>query len=184
MLAQAMIVQAINQGSVLGFYRASQYGMKNSVGYLIKRTANLVQPRMEAIFSDQELTYSQWTVLMVLREYAGSTAADLARDICHDPGSLTRIIDDLESRGLVTRQRSADDRRVVVLTLTPKGALLLDAIIPRVVEFWNGLLDGFSQADVKLLIRLLGKLLAAAGGQRDKPVRKAARDPERARRKA
>lgn len=167
----------------MGFYRASQYGMKNSVGYLIKRTANLVQPQMESIFADQELTYSQWTVLMVLREFAGSTAADLARDICHDPGSLTRIIDDLEKRGLVTRQRSADDRRAVVLTLTPKGGVLLDAIIPRVVEFWNGLLGDFSQADVKLLIRLLGRLLDAAGGQRDKPARKAARDPARARRK-
>jgi hypothetical protein len=33
------------------FYRASQYGMKNSVGYLVRRTANLVLPRFEALFA-------------------------------------------------------------------------------------------------------------------------------------
>jgi DNA-binding MarR family transcriptional regulator len=153
----------------LGFYRAGHYGMPNSVGYLIKRTVGLVQPRMEALFADQELTYSQWTVLMVLREHGGSTAADIARDICHDPGSLTRIIDELESRALVSRQRSGADRRQVVLSLTPKGLALLESLIPRVVEFWNGLLDGFSQTEVKSLIRLLTRLLTAASGQRDKP---------------
>jgi DNA-binding MarR family transcriptional regulator len=105
---------------------------------------------------------------MVLREYGGLTAAELARDICHDPGSLTRIIDELESRALVSRQRSSADRRLVVLNLTAKGLSLLESVIPRVVEFWNGLLDGFTQADVKLMIRLLSRLLAATGGQREK----------------
>ena len=51
----------------------------------------------------------------------------------------------------------------------PKGLALLESLIPRVVEFWNGLLDGFSQTEVKSLIRLLTRLLTAASGQRDKP---------------
>lgn len=153
----------------MGFYRASQYGMQNSIGYLIKRTTLLLQPRMETLFAGQELTYSQWIVLMVLREFGGTSAADLARDICHDPGSLTRIIDELEGRGLVSRQRSEADRRVTLLALTPKGAALMEATIPHVVGLWNGLLEDFSAAEVKQLIGLLTRLLAAAGGQRAKP---------------
>ena len=56
------------------FYRASDYNMKNSVGYLIRRTSNLMLPQLEALFADASLTFSQWTVLMALREWGNSTA--------------------------------------------------------------------------------------------------------------
>jgi DNA-binding MarR family transcriptional regulator len=146
------------------FYRASHYGMKNSVGYLIRRTANLVLPQIEKIFADDELTFSQWTVLMALREWQASTSAEIARNICHDAGSLTRILDQLERRGLVARLRSDTDRRVVMITLTPRGAETVERVMPKVVAFWNGLLGGFNHAEIKTLIGLMTRLVAAAGG--------------------
>src|SRR5271156_797607 len=115
------------------FYRTADYGMKNSVGYLVRRGSNLILPQFEALFADQDLTFSQWTVLMALRESRASTATELARDICHDAGSLTRIIDELERRDLVARQRSETDRRLVALTLTPRGAGMVETLVPRVV---------------------------------------------------
>src|ERR1700722_5787924 len=108
------------------FYPTSHYGMQNSVGYMIRRTANMVLPQMEALFGDAGLTFSQWTVLMALREWRQSTSGEIARNICHDAGSLTRMIDQLDERGLITRLRSAADRRVVMLTLTPKGSALVE----------------------------------------------------------
>lgn len=149
------------------FYRAGHYNMKNSVGYLIRRTSNLMLPQMEALFSDEALTFSQWTVLMALREWGKSTAAQLARDICHDAGSLTRILDELEQRDLVGRARSETDRRVVTLSLTPQGLALVENLLPRVVEHWNTLLGDFSHLEVKLLIKLLTRLSLATEGKRD-----------------
>lgn len=149
------------------FYRADQYGMKNSVGYLVRRTANLVLPQFEAMFAEEDLTFSQWTVLMGLREWRETTSAEMARNICHDAGSLTRILDQLETRGLVTRLRSETDRRAVVLTLTPQGRETMEKLMPRVVHFWNGLLAEFNHAEIKTLIGLLTRLVAAAGGTRD-----------------
>ena len=154
------------------FYRAAHYGMKNSVGYLIRRSSNLLMPQMEALFADESLTFSQWTVLMALREWGQSTAADVARHICHDAGSLTRILDELEERGLVTRARSETDRRVVALTLTTKGLAMVEMLLPRVVEFWNGLLGDFSHLEIKLLVKLLSRLVDAADGQRAEPRRR------------
>jgi len=142
------------------FYRTADYGMKNSVGYLVRRTSNLVLPRFEALFADNELTFSQWIALMALREWRNCTSAEMARNICHDAGSLTRILDQLE-------QRSDTDRRAVRLTLTPRGAQLVESLMPRVVEFWNELLGDFSHAEIKTLIRLLTRLVTAAGGCRD-----------------
>lgn len=148
------------------FYRTGHYGMKNSVGYHIRRTANLVLPQLEALFADDELTFSQWTVLMALREWGQSTAAEMARGICHDAGSLTRILDELEARDLVTRLRSDTDRRQVRLTLTPKGLALVESLLPRVVDHWNGLLSGFTHPEIRQLIQFLTRLTAAAEGER------------------
>jgi len=154
------------------FYRTTHYGMKNSVGYLIRRSTNLILPQMEMLFAAESLTFSQWTVLMALREWGQSTAADLARNICHDAGSLTRILDELEERGLITRARSETDRREVALTLTTKGLGIVETILPRVVEFWNGLLGDFSHLEIKLLVKLLSRLVDAAGEQRAEPRRR------------
>lgn len=148
------------------FYHASHYGMKNSVGYLIRRNANLILPQLEALFTDASLTFSQWTVLMALREWGQSTAAEIARDICHDAGAITRIIDELEERGLVTRARSETDRRLVALKLTPQGLSLVENLLPLVVEHWNELLHRFTHAEVKLLLNFLTRLTAAAESKR------------------
>ncbi|HEY2836834.1 MAG TPA: MarR family transcriptional regulator [Rhizomicrobium sp.] len=159
------------------FYRASDYNMKNSVGYLIRRTSNLMLPQLEALFADASLTFSQWTVLMALREWGSSSSVQVARDICHDAGSLTRILDELEERNLISRVRSETDRRSVTLSLTSQGLALVETLLPRVVEHWNTLLGDFSHTEIKLLIKLLTRLTLATAGRRDE------RDPRFRKRK-
>lgn len=149
------------------FYRASHYNMKNSVGYLVRRTSNLMLPQLEELFADESLTFSQWTVLMALREWGHSTSAELARDICHDAGSLTRILDELEQRDLIARVRSETDRRVVALSMTPQGLSLVETLLPRVVAHWNELLGDFTHLEIKQLIKLLTRVTRAAEGKRD-----------------
>ncbi len=149
------------------FYRASHYSMKNSVGYLIRRTSNLMLPQMEALFTEEALTFSQWIVLMTLREWGHSTSAELARDICHDAGSLTRILDELEQRDLIARVRSETDRRVVTLSMTPQGLALVEGLLPRIVDHWNELLGDFSHLEIKLLIKLMTRLTNATEDRRD-----------------
>jgi DNA-binding MarR family transcriptional regulator len=147
------------------YYRPSNYTMRNSVGYLMRICTNRVLPQMEALFEDQELTFSQWTTLVALHDGRISTAGDLAHNICHDAGSLTRLIDEMIKRGLVTRSRSESDRRVVTLALTQRGCDLVEELAPRVMDFWNDLLAGFSHAEVDTLINLLTRLVLVAEGQ-------------------
>jgi DNA-binding MarR family transcriptional regulator len=147
--------------------------MRNSVGYLMRMCTNRVLPQMEALFADQELTFSQWTTLVALHDGRIKTAGDLAHNICHDAGSLTRLIDEMVKRSLVTRSRSETDRRVVTLLLTARGRALVEQLAPRVMHLWNGLLAGFSHAEVDTLINLLTRLVVAAEAQNDKkPGRK------------
>jgi DNA-binding MarR family transcriptional regulator len=166
MIADATIAHARKRG-MRAFYRASHYNMKNSVGYLIRRTSNLMLPQMEALFAEESLTFSQWIVLMALREWGQATAVQVARDICHDAGSLTRILDELEQRDLITRARSETDRRVVTLSLTSQGLAMVEHLLPRVVEHWNNLLGDFTHLEIKLLIKLLNRLTLAVEDKRD-----------------
>jgi len=143
------------------YYTADNYAMRNSVGYLMRICSNRLLPQMEALFEDEELTFSQWTTLVALHDGRITTASDLAYNICHDAGSLTRLADQMVQRGLVTRSRDEADRRVVRLGLTPRGRKLVEALAPRVMDFWNGLLAGFSHAEVNMLISLLTRLVTA-----------------------
>src|SRR5271156_2811075 len=116
------------------YYKPSNYSMRNSVGYLMRICTNRLLPQMEALFQDEELTFSQWTTLVALHDGRVTTASDLAYNICHDAGSLTRLVDQMVKRGLVTRGRDEADRRVVRLALTPRGRKLVEALAPHVMN--------------------------------------------------
>jgi DNA-binding MarR family transcriptional regulator len=141
------------------FYRADNFQAQNSVGCLIRRLNNLMTPRAEARFADEELTFSHWVTLMCLRDGLASTCADIARHMNHDSGATTRLVDQLEKRGLLTRSRSKTDRRVVHLTLTADGKAMAKALAPRTMNFWNDMLDGFTTAEAGMLIEMLTRLL-------------------------
>lgn len=140
------------------FYDVDSFNGCRSIGYLIRRCHNKLMPRAEAQFADAELTFSQWVVLMSLRDKAADTCADIARNMNHDTGAVTRLVDQLEKRGLVARKRSTADRRVVHLKLLPAGKAMAKALTPRIVDFWNRVLGDFSPIEAANLITLLSRL--------------------------
>ena len=143
------------------YYRPGNYAMKRSVGYLMRMSVNRVLPELEGLFQDRELSFSQWTTLVALYDGKISSAGDLAHNICHDGGSLTRLVDQMVERGFVTRARNERDRRSVKLALTARGRAVVEALAPDVMNFWNSLLAGFTHEEVDTLIALLTKLVLA-----------------------
>ena len=72
------------------------------------------------------ITSTQASIVFMLAAGQGVTAADLAREYGIDASAVTRLIDRLEKRGLLSRVRSEEDRRVVRLALTPEGHALAE----------------------------------------------------------
>lgn len=140
-------------------YRPDSFHLRDSIGYLQKRAQRLMQERIEALFAEQGCTLQQWVVLMHLRDGIAFTTADLCRDLHHDSGAMTRLIDQLESRHLIERRRNSDDRRVIELSITKAGHELLDQLIPTACDMLNTTLDGFSRDDLKLLQSLLRRII-------------------------
>ena len=83
---------------------------------------------------------------------------DLCGQFRHNSGALTRVIDQLEERGLLTRIRRDRERRKVELELTATGREVINGLIPLVVEKLNLVLADFSSAEVTECLRLLTKL--------------------------
>jgi DNA-binding MarR family transcriptional regulator len=142
------------------YYDPQHFHPRNSVGYLMKRAHGLLHDRYEPLLAQHGFTFTQWVVLIWLRENGVLTPGDLCRDLRHDNGALTRVIDQLEARGLVDRSRSRQDRRVVEIDITADGKAVLDALTPLIVEQLNLALSGFDAKEFAELQRLLGKFVA------------------------
>lgn len=142
------------------FYSASQLQPENSVGYLMRKVMTSIRTQADAQLALHDLTYAQWLPLFKISLCSQTTVASLARDLETDPASMTRALDRLEAKGLVARQRSTTDRRVVQLALTPEGQAAAAKVPPVLADVLNGHLSDFSPDEWQLLLRLLRRMLA------------------------
>src|SRR5690606_4564742 len=133
-------------------YDAKTFTSSNSLGYLLKVSHALMHEAAAAAFAPHDVSFMQWLVLTKLRE-GTLNASDLCRTMRHDNGALTRLLDQLEERGYVERERSQADRRVVELRLTPAGRRKVTELMPLLVDCLNGSLASFSRAEFSELVR-------------------------------
>lgn len=142
------------------FYGHGQPQPENSVAYLMRKVMSSIRTQADAQLAAQDLTYAQWLPLFKISLSDQTTVASLARDLETDPASMTRALDRLEAKGLVLRQRSNTDRRVVQLALTPDGRAAADKVLPVLADVLNGHLSDFSHDEWQLLLTLLRRMLA------------------------
>ena len=144
-------------------YRVADFVIDESIGYLVKRVRSMLSMAVEreiAGTSDSDVTYEQWGVLVTMLMQRGDTAADLARCMECDTGSMTRMLDRLEAKDLIVRTRSTDDRRRVQLDLTPSGKKQSERLVKAIVKVLNRHLDGFSVDELDLFKSFLRRMLA------------------------
>jgi DNA-binding MarR family transcriptional regulator len=128
------------------------------------RTADRVQIQLERLFRGHGLTHSQYNVLRILRGEGRPTPVleVAARTVAVVP-AITGLIDRLERAGLVGRQRSAQDRRVVFVAVTDEGLRLLAALDGPLAALEKRLAGGLSRAQLRTLIRLLEQVREPLG---------------------
>lgn len=141
------------------FYKPEGGPPDHNVGYLMKRIVNGLGRDIDALLAPQGLTHAQWMPLYKLHLGQGSTVAELAALCLMDAGAMTRTLDRLERKGLVRRTRSARDRRVVNLALTPQGRAAAAQIPFVLCEVLNAHLKGFSREEWQQLQSFLARML-------------------------
>jgi DNA-binding MarR family transcriptional regulator len=143
-------------------YRASDFVMDDSIGYLLKRVRSMLSNAVEREIADtdSDVTYEQWGVLLMILNERGDTAAVLSRGLECDTGSMTRMLDRLEAKQLIVRTRSTDDRRRVQIDLTPTGKKQAERLVKAIVKVLNRHLDGFSVDELELFKGFLRRMLS------------------------
>jgi DNA-binding MarR family transcriptional regulator len=155
--------------SVADVYDIETYQPRKGVGYLLSRVrSELLLALDKALATDEELaplemSAAQFIVIatLALAETAKS-ASDLCRGISYDAGAMTRMIDRLESKGLIRRNRRLDDRRVVYIELTEEGSRAFPRMRVISMGVVNRFLRGFSQAEARQLESFLTRMLENA----------------------
>jgi homoprotocatechuate degradation regulator HpaR len=119
-----------------------------------------VMRRFRPALSAFDLTEQQWHVLQALISTTQVEIRDLAHTTCLEPTKLSRILKDLEDRGLVERRRSGRDMRLKLAAISSNGILLIDQLRPIAEEISIEIANSYGGARVGELMELLRELTA------------------------
>jgi DNA-binding MarR family transcriptional regulator len=147
-------------------YDPETYQPASSVGQLMYRVKAAHMNALDEVFAKDpdlaplEISAAQYVVISVLaKSKCVDSATQLCKDLSYDAGAMTRMVDRLEAKGLVSRRRCPDDRRLVKLELTEAGLAALPKLRECSVQAINHFLRGFSQAEARQLESFLARML-------------------------
>ncbi|MBS1210918.1 MAG: transcriptional regulator, MarR family [Proteobacteria bacterium] len=143
-----------------GAIPAGIYCFEDSLGFLLGR----LKGRMAAVLDEEltalDITHAQWVILMRIANGVGRTCGELCRHIAYDTGSMTRMLDRLEEKLLIVRERSAEDRRVVGVSLTEHGLALYPQLQAAGFRVLARMSAGFSKDEVEQVKSQLRRMLS------------------------
>jgi MarR family transcriptional regulator, transcriptional regulator for hemolysin len=126
-----------------------------TLGFLLHDVARLLRKRFEQNARGSGLTRSQWQVLAYLSQNEGINQGGLAELLDVEPITLCRIVDKLETLGLIERQPHPSDRRIWLLHLTPAARPKLAQLRKLGDMTRSEALAGVSEADRLRLLKTL-----------------------------
>lgn len=135
---------------------------RRALGTYVKlvRAAETATARIHRHLADVGLTPSQFGVLEALLSLGPLCQRDLGEKILKSSGNITLVLDNLEKRGLVRRERGTEDRRFITVSLTEDGERLIYTIFPRHVQAVTDEMAVLTEGEMDelgRLCRLLGK---------------------------
>jgi DNA-binding MarR family transcriptional regulator len=131
--------------------------LESEVFLNLMRTADALSRGIEEILKLAGLSHTQYNVLRILRGAGeqGLCCREVAeRMITRDP-DITRLLDRLERRGLLTRSRDSRDRRVITVRITAAGMKVLKNLEGPLTEYNRELLSHMDKPDLRKLLELL-----------------------------
>src|SRR5689334_14804954 len=122
--------------------------LQEEVVLSMMRTADLLAMPMTEVLRQEGLSLSQYNVLRILRGAGpdGLPCGEISERMVRRDPDLTRLLDRLETRGLVTRSRGITDRRVVLASISQAGLKLLQSLDATVDETVKQALSHMSKA--------------------------------------
>ena len=131
--------------------------LKNQLCFPIYLCAKEIQRRYTPFLDEINLTYTQYVVMMYLWEKGSSNVKDMGDALLLDPSTLTPLLKKLETKGYLTRTRSVQDERNLIIELTQEGWAIRDKAVeipPQIGKCIN-----LTEDEAVLLYKTLYKIL-------------------------
>ena len=124
----------------------------------LMRAAESITTRAHKHLSSAGLTVSQFGVLEAIHHLGPLSQKELGRKILRSSGNITMVIDNLEKRRLVRRERDTSDRRIFIVHLTDEGQKLIRKIFPSHAALITGEMSVLNATDQTVLGNLCKKV--------------------------
>ncbi len=118
-----------------------------SLLYAVKQVELIVRAHLDDLLRDSGVTALQYTALTVLARRDKLTSAELARNSFVTPQAMADLVTALERGGFIVRRRNPDNRRQLLISLTPEADALLDHFDAPVAGLQERMLDGFDDGE-------------------------------------
>lgn len=129
--------------------------LDNSLDFMLVKVVNKLRCQIGRQLKHLDMTSEQMVVLVRLREQDGLSQKELADKIFKDQANTTRILDKVESKGLVRRVDALNDRRSYLVYLTDEGKRTVEECYPLVLQVKGKISNGLTESDTVALRRML-----------------------------
>ncbi len=134
--------------------------MDFNYGFTLESTAKKIKLALQRRFNEigVDITVDQWVVLLELHKHGTQNQVALCELCCKDAPTITRIIELLVKKELITREGCKEDRRRFNISLNKKGKALIQKLLPIIVEFRIQGWDALTEKDILHLERITKKI--------------------------
>jgi len=128
--------------------------------FQIDKTSKIAKQYSQGEFDrlNLDITVEQWILLKIIHENVGMSQKDIAVKSLRDPASITRTLDILQKKKLLTRSPIPENRRQYKIDLTKKGKQFIDKHMSLIKTHRKRSVRKISKSDQKKLVELLQKI--------------------------
>ena len=127
----------------------------------LMRAREAVMQRFRPHLRRHGITDQQWRIIRLLVEADALEILELSERCCIHAASLSRILPNMETAGLIARCAHARDLRRVIVSITPQGRCLFETVAPRSEEIYAEIARDIGPARLNLLYRALDDMIEA-----------------------
>jgi DNA-binding MarR family transcriptional regulator len=136
------------------------YESRARVGRLIHRTQAEMVLALDSELSDQGITAAQYVILAAINAGRAETASQLCKEISYTPGAMTRMLDRLEDKGMISRSPYEANRRAHKVELTDNARAMFPTLLAASTAVIDRFLGVFDADELAQLEALLTKMTA------------------------
>ena len=140
----------------------NRFDPEKSAGFLIARAAYHLKGQVRKFLAEADIQLSpeEIAILTAMAHLdSAKSMGELSERLARDSTTLTHQLKHLVEIGLVSREPSEADRRIVNISITTKGRALVESTMPLTLDLRKRTFEGISAADRKTLVRIMSRVL-------------------------